>query len=147
MLAAEYDRNYSLSEETRSELKRFYEGLGLTYDDVAPISEEFIARSQVKEAESKAAQLQDEITQLQEKTRLQLEEQAREATKHRAQYQEEFRQAIQSGLFPSEFDRGRLEQSRRIWSISPAEAKPSKRRSPISSTGILAQPQASIIAA
>ena len=123
VLAAEYDRNYSLSEETRAELKRLYEGLGLTYNDIASINEEFIGRSEVREAEDRAAQLQDQITQLQERTRLQQEAQARVALENRTQYQQEFRQVIQGGLFPSEFDRGRLEQARRIWNIPQAESQ------------------------
>ncbi|MBE7382027.1 MAG: GUN4 domain-containing protein [Leptolyngbya sp. SIO1E4] len=127
VLNAELDRQSPLSDMTWAELRKLYQALGLAYEDVAPIDQEYIARIQ---AEVTRLQQQEEMTRLQEATRLQEEEVQREIEVQQDKadnYRQEFRTAIAKTLYPSEFDRGRLEQARRLWELDPDEVRAIER--------------------
>lgn len=118
VLIAELDRQSPLSETTWAELKQLYQNLGLSYDDVAPIDQEYISRIQAEvtrlQMEEEATRLQQEATQAQQDR----EEPAETIQqRHLNVYGQEFQTAIARSLYPSEFDRGRLEQTRRLWEL------------------------------
>lgn len=126
VLSAELERESPLSETTWAELRQFYQGLGLDYEAVAPIDQEYITRIQAQvtllQQQEEASRLLEEDAQLLAETRLVQEESQRQQEEQQARtehYRQEFRQAIASTLYPSEFDRGRLEQARRLWEIDP----------------------------
>lgn len=119
VLSAELERQSPLSATTWGELRKLYQALGLAYEDVAPIDQEYIAQIQAKVTQ---LQQQEEQTRLQEATRLQEEgtqRQIAEQQTHGEQYRQEFQAAITHILYPREFDRGRLEQARRLWDLDP----------------------------
>jgi hypothetical protein len=128
VLNAELERHPGpLSDTTRAELRRLYESLGLTYADVEPIDREHITQIQ---AEAEKKRLAEEVTRLQQETQLQAEaEQQQAATQqnYAELYREEFAEAIARTLFPSEFDRGRLEQARRNWSLDGEQVRAIER--------------------
>ncbi|MEO1094127.1 MAG: GUN4 domain-containing protein [Cyanobacteria bacterium J06638_28] len=117
VLIAELDRQSPLSETTWAELKQLYQNLGLSYEDVAPIDQEYISRIQ---AEVTRLQMEAEATRLQQATESEpaVEEPAENIQQtHLNVYGQEFQSAIARTLYPSEFDRGRLEQTRRLWEL------------------------------
>lgn len=106
VLNAELDRQPPpLSETTWAELERLREALGLSHQDVAAVNEEEIAHRQEPEEEEEPEPpepppppviIPPDYAEL---------------------YREEFAGAIARSLYPSEFDRGRLEQARRNWQL------------------------------
>lgn len=128
VLNAELERQSPpLSDTTWAELRRLYESLGLSYEDVEPIDREYITRIQ---AEATRLHMAEEATRLQQETQLQAEvnQQQLVAQQNYAElYREEFAAAIAHTLFPSEFDRGRLEQARRNWSLDPEQVRAIER--------------------
>ncbi|NJL87156.1 MAG: hypothetical protein HC886_16180 [Leptolyngbyaceae cyanobacterium SM1_1_3] len=123
VLSQEIQRQYPLSEETEAELKRLQESLGLTYEDITEIRDKHLFRAQtdqkqVDDLKARITQLQTTITQLQQP---QPDPEDRAEPSARDRYQQAFRQIIQTTLYPSDFDRGRLEQARQIWQLSPDE--------------------------
>lgn len=118
VLNAELERQSPpLSDTTWAELRRLYQSLGLSYEDVEPIDQEYITRIQ---AEATRLRMQEEATRLQAETQLQEEESQREVAtqqNYAELYRQEFAAAIAHSLYPNEFDRGRLEQARRNWSL------------------------------
>lgn len=118
VLIAELDRQSPLSETTWAELKQLYQNLGLSYEDVAPIDQEYISRIQ---AEVTRLQMEEEATRLQQATQAQQQEVEEPSESiqqtHLNVYGQEFQAAIARSLYPSEFDRGRLEQTRRLWEL------------------------------
>lgn len=121
LLCYELDRQMPLSAHTQTELARFCEAMGLSAndDEIATISIEEIAKRQPAEdptppadesAESpETAPKQPETPSPQQLLALQ---QQREE-----EYRREFAGAIARSPYPSEFDRGRLEQARRNWQL------------------------------
>ena len=128
VLNAELERQaLPLSERTWAELRRLYQSLGLAYDDVEPIDREYITRIQ---AEATRLRMEEEATRLQGETQLQAEESQQErATQQNYAdlYRQEFAAAIAHTLYPSEFDRGRLEQARRSWDLEPEQVRAIER--------------------
>ena len=119
VLSAEINRQSPLSETTWAELRKLYQALGLANEDVIAINDEYIARIQ---AEVAHLQQKEEITRLQQETILQEEQIQRgiaDQQSNTENYRQEFRKAIAHTLYPSEFDRGRLEQARRLWDLDP----------------------------
>jgi hypothetical protein len=120
VLTAELERQSPpLSDTTWAELRRLYQALGLGYEDVAPIDQEYVTRIQ---AEATRLQQQEEATRRQRETQLQADAQQRQIVEQQnygERYRQEFAAAIAQTLYPSEFDRGRLEQARRTWDLSP----------------------------
>ncbi|MEL6384945.1 MAG: GUN4 domain-containing protein, partial [Cyanobacteria bacterium J06626_18] len=117
VLSAEINRQSPLSETTWAELRRLYQALGLANEDVIPVNDEYVARVQ---AEVTHLQMQEEATRLQEETLLQEEQIQREIAEQQnntERYRQEFQQAIANALFPSEFDRGKLEKARQLWDL------------------------------
>lgn|GEM_PF-771084 len=118
---AELQRQYAtsgvspLSATTQAELKRLYEALGLAQTDVAAIQEaEIKARLPVEEV----AAADDAKAEAEAKTQEEsAQQQAARQQNFAEQYRQEFAGAIARSLFPSEFDRGRLEQARRTWQL------------------------------
>jgi hypothetical protein len=130
VLTAELDRGYPLSEATWAELRTLYQSLGLTPADVTAIGEE-----------QHITRLQIEATQLQALEQSQLPEPEPEDVPvpedapalpvtaempppmpppdYRERYRQEFTEAIAHTLYPSEFDRGRLEMARQLWELPP----------------------------
>jgi len=126
-LSAKRDRHAPLSETTWQELRKLYRGMGLNYEDVEPIDQEYIARIQ---AEVTRLQQEEEATRLQQETQMQadvMQQEIAEQVDHSDLYRQEFRAAIARTLYPSEFDRGRLEQARRLWEIDPEVARAIER--------------------
>jgi hypothetical protein len=127
VMTAELDRGYPFSETTWAELRTLYQSLGLTQADVSAIGEERIT------------QLTAETTELQslEPTQILAPETAEGAPElpttaemrppeplpplpdYRDRYRQEFTEAITHSLYPSEFDRGRLEMARQLWELAP----------------------------
>jgi hypothetical protein len=128
VLSAELERQtYPLEVNTRAELKRLAQSLGLSYDDVAAIEQEYVTRIQ---AEAELLQQKEEQTKLQMQTLLQAEEEQRKTASQQSfsdRYRQEFAAAIATTLYPSEFDRGRLEQARRTWEIDPEQVRAIER--------------------
>ena len=117
VLSAEINRQSPLSETTWAELRRLYQALGLANEDVIPVNDEYVARVQ---AEVTHLQLQEEATRIQEETLLQEEQIQHEIAEQQSnteRYRQEFQQAIANTLFPSEFDRGKLEKARQLWDL------------------------------
>ncbi|MGD1905994.1 MAG: GUN4 domain-containing protein [Leptolyngbyaceae cyanobacterium] len=128
VLTAELDRGQPLSEATWAELRTLYQSLGLTQADVSSIGQERIT------------QLVAETTELQlpEPTQVLEPEGASEGAPelpptaemhppeplppppdYTDRYRQEFSEAIAHSLYPSEFDRGRLEMARQLWELAP----------------------------
>ncbi|MEO0986261.1 MAG: GUN4 domain-containing protein [Cyanobacteria bacterium J06639_14] len=127
VLSAEINRQSPLSETTWAELRRLYQALGLANEDVIPVNDEYVARVQ---AEVVHLQLQEEATRLQEETLLQEEQIQREIADQQnntERYRQEFQRAIANTLYPSEFDRGRLEQARQLWDLDPERVRAIER--------------------
>ncbi|MBF2037129.1 MAG: GUN4 domain-containing protein [Leptolyngbyaceae cyanobacterium T60_A2020_046] len=127
VLNAELDRGYPLSDSTWKELQKLYQNLGLTYEDVSAIDQEYITRIK---AEVTRLQQQEEATRLQQITQAQQAQQQTELQVKQDQthrYRQEFQGAIAHTLYPSDFDRGRLEQARRLWEIDPEVARAIER--------------------
>ncbi|MFE4108219.1 GUN4 domain-containing protein [Almyronema epifaneia] len=125
VLSEEIRRQYPLSDETEAELKRLQESLGLDYEDVAEIRDKHLSRAQsdqkqVDELKATITQLQTRITQLQQPIP---EPEKPPEPPTRDRYRQEFQQVIQHTLYPNDFDRGRLEQCRRLWQLSTAEVQ------------------------
>lgn len=127
VLSAEMDREHPLSDYTWAELRKLQQNLGLSYEDVADIDQEFISRIKAEATRLQAAEettrLQQAATQQQQQT--QEAQQTRQANVER--YRQEFRSAIAHTLYPSDFDRGRLEQARRLWEIDLDQARAIER--------------------
>lgn len=128
VLNAELERQSPpLSDATWAELRRLYQSLGLSYEDVEPIDQEYITRIQ---AEATRLRMAEEATRLQQETQLQEEEAQRQVANQQnyaERYRQEFAEAIAHTLFPSEFDRGRLEQARRHWALDSELARAIER--------------------
>lgn len=117
VLTAELNRESPLSETTWTELRKLYRALGLDSEDVDPINSEYIARIQ---AEAAQLQQQEQATLIQAETTLQEDQSQQEVAEqlNKAEhYRQEFQQAIATVLYPNDFDRGRLEQMRRLWDL------------------------------
>ena len=134
VLAAELNREYPLSDITWAELRKFYQALGLTSEDIAPIDQEYITRIQAEvthlQQQEEATRLEEEATRLEEENRLQEEQAQREIADEQNRiesYRQEFQTAIANTLYPSEFDRGRLEQARRLWDLDPEKVQSIER--------------------
>lgn len=121
------ERPLPLSESTWSELRRLSQLLGLSKENVEPIHQEYITHIQAKAEHLK--QQEDAKTKLQKDTQLQDARQERAATqqRYRASYQQMFAAAIADTLYPSEFDRGRLEQARQDWDLDAEEIRAIER--------------------
>lgn len=123
VLAAEQARQSPLSEATWTELRRFYQTLGLTPEDVAPMDAEFKEQAEAdatRRAEEEAAK--DAQTRLLEVTYLETaaaEKAAVEQQTNQAAYRQEFQTAIAQTLHPTEFNQGRLAQMRHFWALDP----------------------------
>ncbi|MGF1459573.1 MAG: GUN4 domain-containing protein [Leptolyngbyaceae cyanobacterium] len=110
VLDAELDRHAPpLDDTTEIELQRLRESLHLSAADVAPIHEAEITKRQPPEnpdpeppPEPKDKTPQQHVVAQQN---------------HAEQYRQEFASAIAHSPYPNEFDRGRLEQARRIWEL------------------------------
>jgi hypothetical protein len=119
LLSHELDRQMPLSAHTQTELARFCEAIGLAANDeaIATISIEEIAKRQSSEdvTDSESEEADDRPQQQPESPSpqqlLAMQQQRAEA------YRQEFAGAITRSPYPSEFDRGRLEQARRNWQL------------------------------
>ncbi|WP_008319023.1 GUN4 domain-containing protein [Leptolyngbya sp. PCC 6406] len=121
VLNAELDRGDPLSDATWAELRQLYQSLGLSYDDVAGIDQEHITRIRAEvtrlEQTEKEAEEETRMLEMQEQSPAPTTEQNQET--YIEQYRQEFQEAIAQNLYPSDFDRGRLEQARRFWHLEP----------------------------
>jgi hypothetical protein len=124
VLSAELSiQGHPLSEVTWDELRQLYQNLGLSAADVSGIEQEHLTRIQ---AEKTSLQQIEEETQMLEATRIAQQTAIEAQQTHQAhlnQYREEFLAAIAHSLYPNDFDRGRLEQARRLWHLDPAEVQ------------------------
>ncbi|NEQ46079.1 MAG: hypothetical protein F6K00_22100 [Leptolyngbya sp. SIOISBB] len=119
LLNAELNRQFPLSNNTEAELERFCQVIGLSADDdVAAIRTEAIAQCQPSEEQSEISAL-DEAQVIETSTveELSLQQQRAIQQQQVEQYRQEFASAITRSPYPSEFDRGRLEQARRTWQL------------------------------
>lgn len=121
VLEAEFQRQYPLSEQTQSDLQRLADNLKLQAQDVAPLHENYAALITAEaEQQHQAEEEAQRITQLQQATLLQME-QEEQAERQRQANADHYKQLVQEvlthTLFPTEFDRGRLEQARLIWGL------------------------------
>jgi hypothetical protein len=118
VLNAELERQSPpLSDTTWAELQRLYQALGLSYEDVEPIDQEYITRIQ---AEATRLRMAEEATRLQQETELQEDVEQQELVMQQSyaeQYRQVFAGTIAHSLYPSEFDRGRLENARQNWAL------------------------------
>lgn len=125
-LLEELARQSPLSESTWATLVELAENLGLPLTIAQTLYQEQLQAIQVQ-AEAIRQQHQAEIEAAQ-RARQQAEardpHQDREAMRqqHLDQYRDMLRHAMQTTLYPPDFDRGRLEQARRLWDIDPQEA-------------------------
>ena len=118
LLKAELERQYPLSENTEAELNRFRAALGLSSDAIKPMRAEEEALYQTPEEQPEVS----EPEETPEKPPTQTEEPSPQEKlaiqqAHAEQYRQEFAGAIARSPYPSEFDRGRLEQARRTWQL------------------------------
>lgn len=121
VFADELSRSSILDDSTRRELARFRQGMGLSYDDVIEVEKALEIRHQPAD------------TQIQANTQVQADPKPAAPTAppppdpeaeyqiNLDRYRQEFKLIAQQGLFPSDFDQGRLEQARRIWQLSEAD--------------------------
>jgi hypothetical protein len=140
------------SEATWAELRQLYHNLGLSSQDVAAIEQEQFDRLQAETQQrlqslettmppleppdidpeltaTTVPMAEDGAEPVQEPTVpgdmavTELNATAEAAAAALAQYHQEFQAAIAHSLYPSEFDRGRLEQARRFWQLDPAQVQ------------------------
>lgn len=129
VLNAELDRHPSLSKTTYAELDRLREALGLAPADVEEILAAAIARRQPPEPESDPAEADDNQSGEGSETPAATAAQSPVTLRqnYTEQYRQEFASAIARTLYPSEFDRGRLEQARRDWQLDKEMARAIER--------------------
>ncbi|MBD0267537.1 MAG: GUN4 domain-containing protein [Cyanobacteria bacterium Co-bin8] len=127
VLVEELGRQFPPTNESREILKEYAVNLKLPAEDELAIFEEVLYKIQ-SDADVKRSEKETEAvnTLMQENTRLQaeLQEQAvadRQATVEH--YRIEFAKAIETTLYPLQYDQGRLEQARIIWNIPAEEAR------------------------
>ncbi|WP_198805735.1 GUN4 domain-containing protein [Leptolyngbya sp. BL0902] len=126
VLMEELARQSPLSEETWATLTELAESLGLPLAVAQTLYQEQLTTIQVqaeairqqRQAEAEAAQKAAQQAELHD----QHHEQEFERQNVLGQYREMLHQAMQTTLYPPDFDRGRLEQARRLWHIDPEEA-------------------------
>jgi hypothetical protein len=122
----ELTRQSPLSEETWATLAELAENLGLPLATAQTLYQDQLTAIQVQaetirqqqQAEAEAAQ---QATQ-QAESRDQYHDQELERQQNLGEYREMLRHAMQTTLYPPDFDRGRLEQARRLWDIEAEEA-------------------------
>lgn len=121
------DHSSPLSDSTLNELRRLRQSLGLSSEDVEAIHQDYFARVQAEADRQK--QEEDAKTKFQAETKFQDEQKEQAATqqRYRASYQQMFAAAIADTLYPSEFDRGRLEQARQDWDLDAEEIRAIER--------------------
>lgn len=126
VLLEELTRQSPLSEETWATLAELAENLGLPLATAQTLYQDQLTAIQVQaetirqqqQAEAEAAQ---QATQ-QAESRDQYHDQELERQQNLGEYREMLRHAMQTTLYPPDFDRGRLEQARRLWDIEAEEA-------------------------
>lgn len=126
VLLEELARQRPLSEETWAVLAELAENLGLPLavaqglyqDQLTTIQVQAEAMHQQHLAEAEAVLRATE----QLKSRVQDQENEFERQQALSQYRDMLRQAMQTTLYPPDFDRGRLEQARHLWAIDAEEA-------------------------
>ena len=127
VLNKEITREFPLDESTWALLKELADTLRLDRQTVSQINSKHIEAAQAQLEETQLQQeCEVEQTRLEEETQLQIPtEQQQQVSRQQLlrQYRDEFAQAISTTLYPLEFDQGRLEQARRIWELSPEEAR------------------------
>ncbi len=118
LLNAELDRQFPLSEDIETELARFCEAIGLSADDAAIITTEEISQRQPLEEEAETFTPEETQAVSTNTVEEPSPQQQLAIQQHQAeQYRQEFASAISHSPYPSEFDRGRLEQARRTWQL------------------------------
>lgn len=119
VLSAEIERSHPLSEATWGELRQLYQNLGLSYEDVSPIDQEYVTRIQAEVTRLQQSDLETRMAaSQQQEAETTLAPEALPEEDYQELYRQEFRDAIAQSLYPNEFDRGRLEQARRFWHLS-----------------------------
>lgn len=118
LLNAELNRQFPLSENTEAELERFCEVIGLSAADVAAIRTEEIAQHLPPDEPPETFE-PEEVETVEPDTVEEPSPQQQLATQQQQaeHYRQEFASAIAHSPYPSEFDRGRLEQARRTWQL------------------------------
>ena len=126
VLLEELARQSPLPEETWATLTELAENLGFPLSKAQTLYQEQLTVIQVQaeairqqqRAEAESAQL---VTQ-QAESRDQHHEQEFDRQQTLGQYRDMLAHAMQTTLYPPDFDRGRLEQARRLWEIDAEEA-------------------------
>lgn len=121
VLLEELSRHSPLPEDTWATLVELAENLGLPtataqalyQDQLTTIQVQAEALRQQRQREAEAAQVAAHQAQIHD----QRHEQALEYQQALGQYRAMLHHAMQTTLYPPDFDRGRLEQARRLWSI------------------------------
>lgn len=125
-LLEELTRQNPLSEETWVTLAELAENLGLPLAKAQRLYQDQLTTIQVQaETIRQQQQAETEATRQsaqQAEFRDQYHDQALERQQNLGQYRDMLRQAMQTTLYPPDFDRGRLEQARRLWDIEAEEA-------------------------
>ncbi|MEB3290994.1 MAG: GUN4 domain-containing protein [Leptolyngbya sp.] len=117
VLMEELSRQRPLSEETWAVLTELAENLSLPLTVAQALYQEQLTTIQVQ-AEAMLQRQRAEAAAAQAITAPdQPQDQAAEHQHHLAQYRDMLRQAMQTTLYPPDFDRGRLEQARHLWNI------------------------------
>ncbi|MDA0865091.1 MAG: GUN4 domain-containing protein [Cyanobacteria bacterium] len=125
VLTAELDRGNPLSEATWAELRTLYQSLGLTPADASAIDEENITRFQLDTTQVQAPESKEPgensggASELPPTAPMAPPPPLPPLPDYSDRYRQEFAEAIAHTLYPSEFDRGRLEQARRLWELAP----------------------------
>ncbi len=125
-LLEELTRQSPLSEDTWATLVELAENLGLPLPLAQALYQEQLQEIQVQ-AEAMRQQHQAELEAAQQ-ARQQAESQEPSHDQewvhqhHVGQYQAMLRRAMQTTLYPPDFDRGRLEQARHLWDLGAEEA-------------------------
>lgn len=142
VLQAELNRGGYPSEATWAELRQLYESLGLSSEDVAVINHDHADHLRV-ETQHYAPSIDPDLDDG-DRLEAEADTEIMEATQPPpspgsetvapsaspmsevealANYRQEFEAAIAHSLYPSEFDRGRLEQARRFWQLTPEQVQ------------------------
>ncbi len=128
VLTAELDRGTPLSEATWAELRTLYQSLGLTQADVATIGAASATQFQIEATQAQIPELEPSKPGEAQRTAPalpptepmpQVPDLAAPLPNYGERYRQEFTEAIAHTLYPSEFDRGRLEMARRLWELPP----------------------------
>lgn len=127
VLEEEIRKAYPLSDATWTVLRELAINLKLPAADTEAINRERITQIQAQ-AEAARQQREAEAQQRreQEERRQKLQEdqmRGQEQQQYLTQYRSSVREAIRDTPHYSDYDRGRLEEARRIWKISPEDAK------------------------